>query len=197
MNAIQQGYYRDRRIVEWVERLKAMDTEQVHLVLFRNCQSKRKAQERLSKLVKAKELNRMKLHQYIYYSGRKPAQVDHLIATNWVYLWLWRQYGGNLWHWSYEVSYDFLRCDAFAGIRKLDENRFIFVELDRSENKFDKVQKYNRLFSELKKDSQWWVKETKKFPIILTVTESESRIKLIKSLIEKQNVHNLEFLTML
>jgi hypothetical protein len=193
MNQIQQGYYRDKRILEWVEKLKAMDTEQVHSALFRNCRGRRKAQERLSKLVKERQLSRIKLHQYIYYSGRKPAQVDHLIATNWVYLWLYRQYGRNLWHWSYEVAYDFLRCDAFAGIKKLDENRFIFVELDRSENKFDKVQKYNRLYAERTKHSLWWAKETRRFPIIMVVTESESRLRMIKGMVEKHNVNGLEF----
>jgi hypothetical protein len=194
-NQIQRGYCRDKRIVELVEKLKAVDTEQVHAALFRHCQGRRKAQERLAKLFKSKHLNRTKLHQYIYYIGRKPGQIDHLVATNWVYLWLYRQYGRNLWHWSYEVSYDFLRCDAFAGIKKLDENRFIFVELDRSENKFDKIEKYNRLFDEIKtkKQSCWWKSETRKFPIILVVTESEARMRLIKGLVEKHNVNGLEF----
>jgi len=75
------------------------------------------------------------------------------------------------------------------------EGRFYFVEVDRSAsgNKFDKVTKYNQLYEEELYLGSWWLEHTNKFPTVLIITDSESRLQSIRKCIRKENRNGLKF----
>jgi hypothetical protein len=134
---------------------------------------------------------------YVYYEGRASGRLDHLIALNWVYTWLrtslpsWEL----LERWDYEQDYGLLQCDAFAAIRNTmtKTTRYLFVELDRSENTWDKTVKYNKLYASGACDSSWWGKTATRFPTILCVTTSKTRAERIRQSVTEENQHGLRF----
>ena len=201
MNLVQKGYCRDKEIIRAIEEHRALDANQITQLFFSNLKyGKRKAQGRLAKMAENKQLKRCRYalnEPYVYYMDKKSGQLDHLVATNWVYVWLTGklQTWETLYHWSYEVDLGIIRPDAFCGVKNTITGAISwwFVELDRSENKFDKVSKYNKYYSERLYQGQWWAKQTKAFPRILVVTDSASRYKTIKELVEEDNTHGLRF----
>lgn len=199
-NHKQGGLHRDRRILRAIEEYSCLDTEQVQALFFKDMQyGRRKAQERLLKLHRAGKLNRGRSGEspYYYYIDKKPGMTKHLLATNWVRIWLpttlpsWEK----IHSWNYEQDYKVLRCDGFAAIKNTMTNkfRFMFIEMDRGTNAFDKVQKYNRLYKTDKYSNWWWVSLTERFPVIRVVTVHPDRKSLIQSEIEAQNHAGLEF----
>lgn len=199
-NQKQRGLHRDRKILQAIEEYQSLNTEQVQALYFRSMQyGQRKAQERLLKLYRVGKLGRGRYADspYYYYVGDKPGMLKHLIATNWVRIWLqttlpsWER----LHSWSYEQDYKVLRSDGFAAIKNAmtGKYRFLFIEMDRGTNHFDKIQKYNKLYETEKYDSWWWVNLTERFPSILVVTVSEARKRLIQGEIEVRNSNGLEF----
>ena len=174
--------------------MRALDTEQVYQLFFRKLKNgKRICQRRLAKYVENKQANRAKPGyslSYYYYCNRRPGQADHLLALNWVHIWLakWEK----ITNWSYEVDYGILRCDAFAGTKA---GNFYFVEMDMADsvNDFDKVKKYNKLYTEGLYESAWWVEKAKRFPAIIIVTTSPAKLKTIKESIKSENANGLDF----
>lgn len=161
---------------------------------------RRKAQERLSKMHTAGKVKRFRISAdtpFIYYMDRKSGQIEHLLSVNWVYVWFnvncnnWR----SIWYWQTEIDYKILRCDALCGIKNsfTGEVDFYFVELDRSNNRFDKVEKYNKFYEDDMYTSQWWVKYSNKFPTVICVTENINRMKVIKEAINEDNANDLRF----
>ena len=51
--------------------------------------------------------------------------------------------------------------------------------------------KYNKLFEKL--PNQWWVKQTKRFPKTLLITDNERKLKKINELVRTENKNGLEF----
>ncbi|MEW8957832.1 MAG: replication-relaxation family protein [Moorella sp. (in: firmicutes)] len=201
MNNVQKSCYRDNRIVGLVEYCRALNTEQITALIFRDMKAgQRKAQQRLKRLYETKRLKRCRLAPdapYCYYLDKRNGRIEHLIALNWVYTWLMVTMPS--WEtplcWQYEQDYKILQTDAFFGARNHVTNkaRFLFVELDRDNNPWDKIAKYNRLYETEGYRGSWWVEYTDKFPAVLCVTESENRMARIKALIEKENVNGLRF----
>lgn len=192
--------HRDKRILQAIEEYAALTTEQVQVLYFHNMQyGQRKAQERLLKMHRAGKINRSRFAEspYHYYVGERPGMIKHLLATNWTRIWLQNTLPSweRLHSWSYEQDYRVLRCDGFAAIKNsmTGKFRFVFVELDRGTNAFDKVIKYNKLYESDKFSHWWWVSLTERFPAILVVTVSETRKRLIESEIEGHNSAGLEF----
>lgn len=202
MSLVQQGYSRDKRIVELVEQCGALSTGQVAVMLFGDMRSgHRKAQQRLQKLTRRKELKRIRQADslpYIYFTGRQLDQIDHRVALNWVLVWLirtmpaWERVAG----WEYEPDYGYIRPDLLwvAHNRVTDSYRAVYVELDRSvRNKWDKTAKYNELFERGSYAGEWWVERAKRFPRILVATTTEARASQITRSIERDNKNDLRF----
>ena len=205
MNTRQKGCYRDRAILEAIDERKALDTDQISALLFKDItHSRRKAQERLLKLYKGGRVKRCRTaltEPYCYYLDRKHGRLEHLLALNWVYVWFMA--GLKAWEqihcFSYEANYKILQADAFAGIRNTitGKFKFYFVELDRSNNDFDKVRKYNQLYKVGGYAGQWWVKLSGRFPLVLVVTTSVKRAAHIQQRVKNENPAGLEFKVML
>lgn len=200
MNKVQQGYYRDKKIVREIEARGSLNTEQITAMFFRGSAGLKKCQQRMKKLYDAKRVKRTKINasgSYCYYIGKRSGRLEHLISTNWVYIWLTKQMKSweSLWYWQYEMAYDILRCDAFTGIKNsfTGEVKFYFVELDRSNNTWDKTRKYNQLYETEKYSDSFWVQHAKVFPVILCVTEDKNRLNLIEQSVMEENKHNLRF----
>jgi hypothetical protein len=201
LNDVQLGYSRDREILARVERHKALDTDQIASLLFREIKTgQRKAQERLQKLVKARALNRSRLSNnepYVYFTGRQSGRQAHQVAVNWVYVWLlstlksWERFVA----WETEQDYGTLQADGFFAVKNTTtgKHRLIFVELDRSDNEWDKTAKYNALYKSGRYADRWWMQLTDRFPTILCVTTTANRAKMIKQSIASENTHGLRF----
>lgn len=190
------GLRRDRKIVETVEKATALTAEQVRVLFFPYKQGLRKAQERLKKLHRTKKLNRAKLedNSYVYYHGRKRKDFEHLVGTNWFYVWFMskKYWWEDVVKWDIEQDYGILRCDGFMAVKNTvtGQYNFHFVEYDRSDNKFDKVQKYNDLYEKEKYSGFWWVEYTNKFPTINIITQ---RIHAIQKVVKEENTSGLRF----
>lgn len=200
MNNVKKGYLRDRELLEELERCKALNTYQITSLIFEGKSGLRKAQQRLKKLHDNKKVRRTRVsldEPFTYYIHNATGRFEHLIALNWVYVWLLRRLANweSLWCWDYEPSYGFIRPDAFFGVRNsvLNEVRFTFVEMDLSNNVWDKTEKYNRLYSEGRYQDNYWVKYAKAFPAILCVTDRLPRLKLIEKSIQEENKNGLNF----
>lgn len=194
MNNRQKGYYRDKAILNAIFERYALDTEQVRCLYFPTKYGRRKAQERLLKLYKKGKLKREKVNDIYAYYIEKPGMIKHTLAVNWVRIWFEKK--AKSWekvYFYYEKDYKILRCDGFVAVKNTVTGgyKFYFVELDRGTNKFDKVEKYNKLFDDCGYDGDWWVKLTDKFPQVVIVTTS--RVEKIKELIKERNTNNLRF----
>lgn len=157
------------------------------------------AQKRLQRLYELKKIRRTREaidKPFLYYVGKKPGQMEHLISLNWVYIWLQSQIKGwgQLHCFSREQDYKILRADAFSAIKDRKGGfYFAFIEMDiaASGNEFKKVELYNALYASEKYSSWWWVDQASGFPPIIVVTTG-SKEKLLKR-IESENSNNLEF----
>lgn len=198
-----RGFHRDNEICRLIERLQALDTEQVRALIFAGQKhGRRKAQERLKALHDRGRLNRWRPAPeapYTYFAGKKHGRLEHLIALNWVYCWMARSVKSweEIYRWDYEQDYGILQADAFAVIRNTvtGKLRFWFVELDRAEsgNLFDKVKKYNELYESERYVSWWWAELAERFPVVIAVTTALPREKIIRGLVQKENKAGLEF----
>lgn len=211
MQGLPRGSNRDNRVTSLVESCGALDSDQVRLLLFRSLKSgERVCQRRLQALTEAGRLNRTRMsidQPYVYYTTKRaPKQMDHLLAVNWVRAWFSVGIGTrDTLRWDYEVDHKVLRCDAFVGIKdghlgsslkaenKKRAWRFWFVEVDRSQNTFDKVRKYNDLYEKDGYLSTWWSPFAQGFPTVLCVTEDPARKKMIEQSVRDDNPKGLEF----
>lgn len=198
-----KGCRRDNSILLALEERGVLDTDQVRVLFFRHMQyGQRKSQERLLALVRSKKVvrNANSRGTYIYsLSGAKFKQVDHLVGVNWVRLWL--ELCGHQWEHLHSFEYEreygkILRHDGFAALKNTVTGnfRFLFIEMDRGTNTFDKVAKYNKLYQDEEKYiGYWWVKLSLRFPVILIATTSLARMKQIQHIIKEENKAGLEF----
>lgn len=196
----QKSFCRDNEIIRIVESQGAMNTDQLKLLVFSDV-SYQMACRRLQKLAEKKRLARDRYSMaepYFYYiPGKKPGQIEHVLAVSWVYTWL----RSNLKSWERlhsferESNYKILRPDGFVAIKNVWENkyRFCFIEMDVAEsgNKFDKIAKYNTLFASEGYYGSWWVPLTERFPPVIVVTTG--REQQVREYIKLDNINNLEF----
>lgn len=194
-NPKSKGLNRDNQILLTIENYRALTTSQVQLKYFHNMEyGLRKAQERLLKLHKAGKLQRQKLEDEYCYYVTKQGLLKHLISLNWVRLFVETNKASweKLHCFTYEDDYKVLRCDGFAAVKNTvtGQYKFTFIEMDRGTNEFDKVKKYNKLFSDGSYSSWWWVKLTDRFPLIMVVTNRPERVQ---EYIDKDNNAGLEF----
>lgn len=199
MNNHQKGYHRDKQIIALVEKLKCVNTEQIHLMFFSGV-SMRVTQRRLAKLVAQKRLRRVRIsidQPYCYYTGKKPGQIDHALGVSWAYVWLATCQPNWLRLHSFQTEYTCanLRADGFVVFKNVATNELlpVFVEYHDcdSGNVFDKPQKYNTLYSTEAYLGEWWASKVKRFPRILVVTTDKK--DQLKKEVAKNNKAGLEF----
>ena len=194
----QIGFMRDRAIVQSIVEFTALDTNQIRVL---HCQGKaglRKAQDRLQKLYATKTLNRVPRainQSYVYYvPPKKPQNLDHLIAANWVYIYLCKVYPDiESWTKEYQGWNNFgVQPDALAKISGL----YYAIEVDRAEsrNRFDKINKYNSLYVDRGEQVMELLNNPPKFPRIIIVTTGEKRKAKIEELIKANNPHALKYI---
>jgi len=198
INQRQKGSRRDKLILEAIQERQVLDADQVRAIFFRMEYGQRKAQERLQKLFAAGKVNRDEsVKPFVYYDGERPAQLAHRLGVNWARIWIEQSCSSweKLHSFSYEQDHGQLRADGFVAVKNTVSGsiRFLFLELDRGTNVFDKVGKYCRLYESGKYASWWWVELTERFPPVLIVTTSPARKERILELIKKENSSGLEF----
>lgn len=202
MNKVEIGCCRDNLIAETVENCRALDANQIACLLFRELPTgQNKAQQRLKKLFDAKRLKRVRYAvnaPYVYYTERLHGRLEHLIAVNWCYVWARTQKRAweRLQAFEREPDYGVLQADALIVYRNTADataNRLYFVEVDLSDNAWDKTVKYNQMFATKGYKGQWWTSMTKKFPTVLCVTTTAARARLIEKSIAEENTNGLRF----
>ena len=204
MNLIQKGLSRDRAILRGLEDYRALELPQIQLLHFNQGfksadVAKRKAQDRTSVLYKEGRVKRWRGDgPYCYALDKKPGRAEHLVALNWVRIWL--QKSMTKWEklhcFDYEPDYGFMRPDAFCAIKNFVSGQFrlYFIELDRSpRNEFDKVALYNKLFKTEDYSDRWWVDVApeEKFPPVMVVTVD--RREQILKVIDRDNGEDIRF----
>lgn len=199
------GSNRDKTIVETIERLKCLDGDQIELLFFRNTcnleSAKRQSQNRLKIIVEKKKLLhrwRMNLDEPYKYFIADFAQKEHITLLNWMLInVIVNMKYDKIYHLQYQKDYGILIPDLFLVTKNYVTNEYkaTFFEMDNSiTNKFDKVQKYNRLF-ESKPNDEYVNLTAPNFPKIIIATTDSNRLKEINRLIETENKNNLRFET--
>ncbi len=187
-----RGLYRRQLVLSLIEERGALSREQVQLVCFGESEYARwKSQVELKRFYDAKLLRRTRVNvtsDYVYYQGKVPDDLDHLIQVNWV--WVALKLAGGLNEFDNEVVFSNLIADAYFVV----DGKPYFLELHRHVNRkaFDKVTKYGKLWA-----SKDW--DTDKWPLpglfarVLIVTETESDKKKICKVVERENEHGITF----
>jgi hypothetical protein len=197
MNNVRKGYLRDNAVLDWIDRCQVLSTDQIAALEFRFPTGRRKAQQRLRKLVATKQLHRSYVGEYVFHIERIGQGAAHRVALNWALIWLLRQKQNweRVVSWEYEPDYGYMRPDLLLLLENTvtKKLRATYVELDRSRNRWDKVGLYNRLYAEESYSGAWWVEDTDRFPAILAATTSEARARLIKDKVRQENIYHLRF----
>jgi hypothetical protein len=100
---------------------------------------------------------------------------------------------------DYHQNYGILECDAFAMLRNTitGKRRFYFIEAERESHlKFDKVEKYVRLYESEKYMNWWWVRYAEGFPAILVLCWDRKRKQEVQAAIKKGNTCGLDFVVL-
>lgn len=196
----RKGYLRDSELLRLLSPGVAFNTEQIRFLLFRD-NVERIAQRRLKVLTDKKVIKRDRIsidEPYFYYIDRKPGQVEHVLGVSWIYTWVRMTLTNmeKLHCFEREVkAYKIVRPDAFMGVKHLLTGNlsFYFMEFDMAEsgNDFDKVAKYNTLYSSEGFSHAWWVPLSKRFPAVVVVTTGNK--ERIKERVKAENTNGLEF----
>lgn len=198
LNNHKKGYYRDSELLNLLNSQSVLNTEQIRILLFKDT-CLRIVQRRLKKLSEAKRIKRGRAsidEPFYYYLDKKPGQLEHSLGVSWIYTWIMSTLSNmeTIHKFEREVDYKILRSDAFLAINNTWSKQFafFFFEFDNdSSNAFDKVEKYNRIYSEEMYLGRWWVPLSKRFPMIIIVTTGSK--KTIEEKIEMENVNKLRF----
>jgi len=187
MNMVQYGMARDEKIVRLVSQGKAFNRNQIEKLFFNQKDSTRKCQLRLKKITESGKLNKIIRSPHepaIYYYGKKPLNIDHVLLVNEVYTSIMSQkksfYKINF-YWEYPIM-DKLRADAMIDIYDLMSKRrhVIFLEVERyADHRFVKNKNYETVAQMGWSNEEWAIKEKDRilFPAILIVTETKITIK--------------------
>ncbi len=203
MNRRIRGKTRDYDVLCSLEEWGVMDTQQIAMMHFNDIESGlRKCQERLYKLHEKGKVFRWRGDDgYCYSLESRSKMWQHTLMLNWVraYFELLKKPWEKIHCFEYEKDHTILRADAFVAIKNTVTGsfKFYFIELDRTHtNSFDKVRKYNNLFTEINKGKHqeaWWVKLSEKFPQVLVITTTKKRENKILRILREDNSNDLDF----
>ena len=196
----KKGSLRDRELFQLLETQRALNTDQIQLLLFGD-NVPHTTRRRLRKLVDSKKIKRDRVsinEPYFYYLDKKPGQIDHALGVSWIYTWVCSSLSDviHLHSFEREVVHKTLRPDALICVKNTWSNSFSFfyAEFDIAESGHDfaeKVKRYNEFYVSSEYLKMWWVPLAKRFPIIRVVTTGKVESILLR--IAKENVNNLEF----
>jgi hypothetical protein len=179
----EKGYYRDNRIIRYLDEWGMLDLYQIKHLLF---PSLRTAQSRMLKLYNRGDVRRaqtLKDKPYHYWTKKHTDLVEHRIAANWARMKVLSEIknGYRLYSWEYEPNYGLIRPDALYGIQNQHNGdvEFTFIEVDLSNNFFDKVLLYNNWYEREEYHKLWWAKKTSSFPDIWVITHRKKTIDKI------------------
>jgi DNA-binding Lrp family transcriptional regulator len=171
---------RDRRVLRFIDDFNIVRTSDLKFLFFANV-SLQRCQQRLTQLVKQKKLKRYRDYvsqDYLYYTGKKPDQIEHDLIRVEVYK---RLSVINLQEFIPEFSYGRLRSDAYFIID--DQNWFLEVQLSTGFNQ----EKYEMLYRRLD-----WRERFEEFPSVLVVTNKRLRVEPSNIRFEVINVDSLD-----
>jgi len=121
-------------------------------------------------------------NDYVYFAGRPPDKIDHLIQVNWV--WVSLMLTGRLDSFENEPDYGTLIPDAYFAL----DGKPYFLELHRAVNqrKFDKMQKYAEYYQSGAWDVKGWPMPGK-FARVLVVAETEKDAVKLSKVVSAEN----------
>jgi len=189
VNYVEFGKARDEKIIELIAAGTAFTRSQIERIIFRQKDSKRKAQLRLQKLSNEGRIDKLirNPHEPAIYSIGKVHRrtIDHWLIINEVYCSILSQKKSHYtikWKWSYPLMGGKLWADAMLEVYdKLSKRRHvIFIEVERyADKRFEKDAKYAAIVSMNWTKEEWAIKEPTRilFPAILIVTECDLKVK--------------------
>jgi len=196
MNYIKYSRQRDKKIIDLIIDGTALTRLQIQKIIFethtKNKNSaKRKAQQRLSYLVKTEQIKKYHKDFYlpaIYYVNQKPLNMAHALAINDVYCAFIEQKNPEQiieWEWSYRINDGMVIADAYINIfwdKDKKHRQVIWLEVERDPRKhFNKDIQYQKVWETdwNKTLPEWVVVENKEaiFPLILIVTDKKIEFK--------------------
>ncbi len=194
MNHIEYGKERDKEIVRLITQGGAFTRRQLEPII---CPGQKAAtriiQRRLTALEQMQMVKTSQNNPWesIIYFIKRPRNIYHTLLINEVYAQLMRQrpdpYKINFDWGETQLGYDVLNgmvyADARIDISTPDWRQVVFLEVERSPSRrFDKVEKYGKVFSDQWYDQDWAVvkNDIARFPTILIVTDEELKIRVEK-----------------
>lgn len=139
---------RDKKIIELVEQLKVVDVFVVDTMLFKNTKTNRVAQRRLTSLYEFKRLKRWRMNQispYIYYLGKKPANIEHSLLVSHFIAHL-DKLGADIKKIKREwLISNGIKIDLFAAYELNNKNYISIVEVENTKSfqaKYEKLEQY-------------------------------------------------------
>lgn len=169
---------------------RSLTREQVQLVVFGDTGYARwKCRSVLKRLCDTGKLKRgrcMVSNDYVYFSGRPPDKIDHLIQVNWV--WVALVLTGKLDYFENEPDCGVVIPDAYFIL----DGKPYFLELHRAVNqrKFDKIQKYAEYYRSGAWNKDDWPMPGK-FARIVVVVEVGMDVEKIRKVVKVDNKEGL------
>lgn len=177
---------RDQKIINLLETNKYMSRWAIQQWLFTGFKNNKdaadKCNRRLNRLIAQGIITKVRWYEnnncFVYYMGKR--------HDNWrQYAWvneLAAKINNHIYSYQHEVVVGSVRAD---GLIILQNGIKLFVEVDSSNNEFDKPTKYNTLFNDYNSwTREWWATYKRlepSFPRIVVVTHRPKRVeKLIK-----------------
>lgn len=167
------GARRDAELVGLVDYLKALSREQLQALVFgTGAYAEWKAQERLRVLTRRGELHRGRCSvtdSYVYWRGRWPGNLDHLVLANWIYVLARPE------EWHAEYSLGAIVADAFF----IEDGAPHFLECHRSVNRSSfaaKVEGYVDYYESLAWDTEDWP-TPRRFAKLVVLTDAPEVVR--------------------
>ena len=161
---------RDIEIIDFLKRVVVADTQTLLKIFFPN-ESLRTSQARLKLLVDKKHIKCFReniLEQNIYFISRKPTSYKHKIVFSRL---IGEMHAQDIEIIKYKTPLKLLNiiADGFIIYRKDDQERMLFVEVERT--KFFDLKKYEELYY-----SRLWKQNFLEFPSILVITDKKVKV---------------------
>lgn len=186
------GRIRCMSIINFVVERCSLTREQIQLAVFgKSDYATWKCRSILKKLCREGKLKRgrcMVSNDYVYFTGRPPNDINHLIQINWIWATLFLT--DKLDYFQHEVDLGEVWPDAYF----VYNSKPYFLEMHRSVNqrKFDKVPKYIEYAKSGKWDTPDWPLPGK-FARILIIAETEKEAGRLRGIVERESTSGLNF----
>jgi len=161
---------RDRRLLNLIEDFGCASSSQIKALFFPDV-SLRRCQQRLKVLTDKGRLKRFRdavSAEYIYYQGKRPSEVSHMIARVDAYIKLSQLYRLSAFVPEYAVGN--VRADAYFEIWRNGNTVPYFLEVQLSN--YFRQDKYEKAYN-----SGVWLEQWDEFPAVVVVSDNNFRYK--------------------